>query len=94
MGDDLLSAEIRLSEGSASSVKERLAAIYGDEIVEVSATNRMSESEALVEEIIDRYFLENRNPEVRNALRKDGSFWWNISHESSEVQLPGSMPLL
>ena len=94
VGDDLLSAEIRLSEGSASSVKERLATIYGDEIVEVSATNRMSESEALVEEIIDRYFLENRNPEVRNALRKDGSFWWNISHESSEVQLPGSMPLL
>ena len=93
-GDNLLSIEIRVSADSVSIVKERLASLCGEEMVEVSPTNRRVEDDELLTEIMDRYFLERCDPEEQKALREDGSFFWRITHEANEVQVRDAMPLL
>lgn len=93
-GDNLLSIEIRVSADSVSIVKERLASLCGEEMVEVCPTDRRVEDDELLTEIMDRYFLERCDPEEQNALREDGLFSWRITHEANEVQVRGAMPLL
>ena len=77
-----------------SIVKERLASLCGEEMIEVCPTNRRVEDDELLTEIMDRYFLERCDPEEQSALREDGSFFWRITHEANEVQVRGTMPLL
>lgn len=93
-GDDLLSVEIRVSEDSVPIVKERLASVYGEEMVAVCPTNRLVEDDELLNEIIECYFGERCDPEEQKALREDGSFFWHITHGASEEQVRGAMPLL
>ena len=93
-GDNLLSIEIRVSADSVSIVKERLASLCGEKMVEVCPTDRRVEDDELLTEIVDRYFQEWCDPEEQKALREDGLFSWRITHEANEVQVRGAMPLL
>lgn len=93
-GDNLLSIEIRVSADSVSIVKERLASLCGEKMVEVCPTDRRVKDDELLTEIVDRYFQEWCDPEEQKALREDGLFSWRITHEANEVQVRGAMPLL